>query len=79
MWLGIVVIIGFLLFPPWHLQGTDGKIYYWGHALIFTGPHGTPLVSAVAHIDYSRLLLPIAAVIMIAIGLIVTFRDQKPK
>jgi hypothetical protein len=74
MWLSVGVIVGILLFPPWHVKNISADRYenegYW---LIFLPPY------VIASIDYSRLILPIGAFVIIALSLIVTFRDKKPK
>ena len=71
MWVAIGAIVVLILFPPMYstLLSSSG-----GHIFIFSSEAGF-----YNSIDYGQLLLPIAAVIIIAIGFIVTFRDKKLK
>lgn len=74
IWLAIGAIVVLILFPPWHrkYRGTD-EYSNNGYKLIFS------LKDDSTSIDYSRLILPIGAIAIIALGLIVTFKDKKPE
>jgi hypothetical protein len=75
IWLAIGVIVILFLFPPARYFNPYNLVPGYessGYKLIFS-------LQKSESVDFNRLILPIGAVIIIALGLIVTFRDKKPK
>lgn len=71
IWVAIGITGLMLLFPPWVSRIETPLISSEGYHAIFNPPF-------YATIDWSRLLPPIVVVVIIAAGLIFTFKDRKP-
>jgi hypothetical protein len=75
MWLGILALVGVCLYPPWVGRTRDGVlIEYVGHSWITRAPDSR---YAVKSIDFGRLGIQWGMVVVITIGLMLTFRDKK--
>lgn len=79
MWAAIVVLVGMCLFPPWLYHYVDPV----GMGIIDRGPYefvlSPPKPPSMWHteLDLTRLILPVGVVVIIAGGLMITFRDRK--
>jgi len=112
LWLGILVIVALLLFPPWQFVLNENNLHLHlvsagPYRLVFLGAPSVPVTStsqlhritttntikwvvdeyynnyAVSswkvEIDKLRLLIPISIVIIVTIGLLVTFNKKERK
>lgn len=75
MWVAILVIVVMCLYPPW---AEVDRVKTLGWSLIWL-PHKTSsgYVHTLAEIDFQRLYLQFAIVVLITGGLIVTLRTKK--
>jgi hypothetical protein len=78
MWVGIIIIVIMVLFPPWHLPlrelGTQKRS---GCAFILNPPHFGDGVYPM--INVSQLCIQCFIVGLITTGYIITLKDDKPK
>ena len=82
LWVCIIIIVVMGIYPPWvmpatfkHVDGHTAKHRsYYGYHPIWEG-----IGNSKASIDFHRLGLQWAIVSVITGGLIVTFKDKKPK
>jgi hypothetical protein len=66
---GIIIIIGMLIYPPWHFSSSHYKPlrcdWLWNHSS--------------AHLDKTRLFMQIAIVIMVCSASILTLKGKRTK
>ena len=89
VWSAICLIVAALLNPPWQFRSSGSDVYEtMKHRSVFKGSpklvtynretdFWSPKVGE-GRIDLGRLILPIQAIILVAVGLLITFRDRKP-
>lgn len=69
LWMGIAIFVLIGLFPPWLCVSKGGRLRSAGNAFILSS----------GYVNVSRLCFQWAVVAVITTGLILTFRDKKPK
>ena len=77
MWVGIAIVVLMGIFPPWAtiVQATH---HYLGHSFILLTPRLRPNATII-FIDLTRLLPQWIMVAVIVGGMIISFKDKKPK
>ena len=81
MWMGILVMVGMCVYPPWTKGYTRSK--GWapdGYALIFLRPdygYAERRDRLIIRIDMTRLIVQEAAVVLLFGGLFMTLKDRK--
>ena len=78
MWVGILALVGMSLYPPWVARSLhDGVVVkYIGHSWMTRAP-APDLKYCFKSIDFDRLGIQWGMVVVITIGLMLTFRDKK--
>ena len=79
LWLGITTFVLMSIFPPWvHIEGHDLGYKFISTPPTVEFPYGiTTKLPAI--IDFKRLAVQWAVVVVVTGGLIYTFRDKKGK
>ena len=72
LWIGIILIVLMGLFPPWTLI-LEGSVGTLGYAFILSRPR------KICNINTSLLFAQWIMVAVVTGGLIITFKDKKPK
>ncbi|MHC4075741.1 MAG: hypothetical protein ACYSRZ_04930 [Planctomycetota bacterium] len=87
MWVGIAIVVLMGIFPPWVVIDETNP-FYVGYSFMFLPPDAGTWLSKHRHfkpkeyvgvIDFTRLLTQWLMVAVIVGGLIITFKDKKPK
>ena len=86
MWVGIAIVVLMGIFPPW--VGFDETTpHYLGYKFLLSPPDNMWLlrhrdsinIDHVGIVDFSRLLIQWVMVSVVAVGLIITFKDKRQK
>ena len=72
LWVGIAIVVLMGIFPPWAVTYQGGGPYE-GYAFILSRPR------EICHIETTLLLVQWIMVAVVTGGLIITFKDRKPK
>ncbi len=77
MWVGLIVMVGMCLYPPWTSGKRRGGWGPDGYALIFRRVSENDIRYRTVQIDVTRLLVQEAAAVLLFGGLLVTLKDKK--
>jgi len=79
LWVGIAIVVLMGIFPPW-VAIAEASHFYLGYSFILSPPEEMKRGEMhIAVIELTRLLTQWIMVAVIVGGLIITFKDKKPK